>query len=71
MFTFKGTMSKVIMVNPRMSLKQRWVSQLIHDLSGTDWWMSLVVKDALMVKSIKFPFNSSSEHIYIAKPVYS
>ena len=63
MFNFKGTMLKVIMGNPRTSLKQRWVSQLIQDPSGTDWWMSLAVKDVLMVKSIKFPFNFRNEHI--------
>ena len=63
MFNFKGTMSQVIMGSPKTSLRQRWVSQLIQDLSGTDWWMSLVAKDVLMVKSIKFPFNFSNEHI--------
>ena len=56
-------MSKVIMGSPKTSLKQRWVSQLIQGLSGTDWWMSLVVKDVLMVKSIKFPFNFSNKQI--------
>ena len=63
MFNFKGTMSQVIMGSPKTSLKQRWVSQLIQGLSGTDWWMSLVVKDVLMVKSIEFPFNFSNEQI--------
>ena len=63
MFNFKGTMSQVIMVSPRTSLKQRWVSQLIQDPSGTDWWMSLAVKDVLMVKSIKFLFNFSNDQI--------